>query len=114
MFEGIENGMPGRQRFWKIHRDGTEDKVVMPVLSKFYGIVIRMLCVRSLDARFHAIYQNCELVVGVWPLKIIQGDAPGWVREKVITWATQHQQELLAAWNCCQYRQRPMVIAPLP
>jgi hypothetical protein len=85
----------------------------MPVLSKFYGIVIRMLFARSLGARFHAIYENWELVVGIWPLVIIQGEAPHWVREKVMAWAMQHQKELLAAWNQCQNGRRPALIAPL-
>jgi Domain of unknown function (DUF4160) len=85
----------------------------MPVLSKFYGIVIRMIFARSLGARFHAIYQNWELVVGIWPLVIIQGEAPHWVREKVMMWATEHQQELMAAWRRCQNGLRPVAIAPL-
>ena len=85
----------------------------MPVISKFYGIDIRMLCARALDARFHAIYENSELVVGLWPLKIIQGDAPRRVREMVLEWAAQHQQELLAAWNRLQFGQPPLRIAPL-
>jgi len=85
----------------------------MPVISKFYGIVIRMLCTRSLGARFHAIYNDSELVVGIWPLTIIQGDAPGRVREMVLEWAGQHQQELLATWNRGSFGQRPFAIAPL-
>ena len=85
----------------------------MPVISKFYGIVIRMLCIRSLGARFHAIYNDSELVVGIWPLTIIQGDAPGRVREMVLEWAAQHQQELLAAWNRGSFGQKPFAIAPL-
>jgi len=39
-----------------------------PVLSKFYGIVIRMAFVREFAARFHAMYGPWELVVGVSPL----------------------------------------------
>ena len=93
-------------------RNNTDDEVVMPVLSKFNGIVIRMLCARSLGARFHAIYQNCELVVGIWPLKIIQGDAPAWVKAKVIGWAVEHQGELISAWNSCLVRRQPTAIAP--
>ena len=85
----------------------------MPVISKFYGIVIRMLCARSLGARFHAIYENSELVVGLWPIEIIQGDAPRRVREMVLEWAAQHQQELLAAWHRLEYGQAPLRIAPL-
>ncbi len=86
----------------------------MPVLSKFYGIVIRMAWARVLAARFHAFYGDSELVISVWPVGIIHGDAPAWVREKVMLWAVQHQQELLAAWRRCERRQQPGVIAPLP
>ena len=85
----------------------------MPVISKFYGIVIRMLLARDLTAQFHAIYENTELVVSIWPLKIVQGDAPRRVREMVLEWAAAHQQELLSAWNRCRFGQQPMRIEPL-
>jgi len=85
----------------------------MPVLSKFYGIVIRMLRADVLAAHFHAIYGNTELVVSIWPLKIVQGDAPRRVRELVLEWAAQHQQELLMAWNRCGSGLPPAHIAPL-
>jgi len=85
----------------------------MPVLSKFYGIVIRMLFNRSFAAHFHAIYNNWELIVGVAPLRIIQGDAPGRVRAMVLEWAAEHQEELLQAWNRLSAAQQPLPIAPL-
>jgi hypothetical protein len=85
----------------------------MPVLSKFYGIVIRMLRAQPFDARFHAFYGDTELVVQVWPLKVIEGDAPPRVRQLVLEWATQHQQELLSAWNRCLKGQPIASIAPL-
>jgi hypothetical protein len=72
-----------------------------------------MLCARLVGARFHAFYENYEIVVSVWPLTIVEGDAPSWVREKVMNWAVLHQQELLAAWNRCLAGQRPGIIAPL-
>ncbi len=84
------------------------------MLSKFYGIVIRMLCLPSFAARFHAIYGHSELVVQISPLRIIAGEAPEPVRARVLEWAQQHQQELLAAWNRCCLAQRPLPIPPLP
>lgn len=72
-----------------------------------------MLFIRPFVAHFHAIYENTELVVGVSPVRIIQGDAPARVRDMVIEWATQHQGELLAAWNRLSTAQRPAAIAPL-
>jgi hypothetical protein len=86
----------------------------MPVISKFYGIVIRMWCARVFNARFHAIYQDWELVVNIWPLTIVEGEAPDWVHKKVFEWARLHQQELLSDWNNCLCGRRPRPIAPLP
>jgi hypothetical protein len=85
----------------------------MPVLSKFYGIVVRMLFAPLLGARFHAIYGNQELVVSIQPVAVIQGDAPPRVRALVLEWARQHQFELIAAWRRCQAGIRPEAIAPL-
>ena len=85
----------------------------MPTISKFYGIVIRMMRLREFGARFHAIYENSELVVNLWPLKIVAGEAPGRVRDMVLEWATHHQEELLMAWNKIQAGEGPTAIEPL-
>lgn len=71
----------------------------MPVISKFYGIVIRMFFIQPFAAHFHAIYGDSELIVGINPLKILQGDAPLRVRAMVLEWAQQHQAELQDAWQ---------------
>jgi hypothetical protein len=51
------------------------------------GACIRAVCGRD------------QLVVSIWPLDIIEGDAPIGVRQRVLAWAAQHQQELLATWR---------------
>jgi hypothetical protein len=91
----------------------TDSQKTMPVLSKFYGIVIRMLCVRALGARFHAIYGQSELIVEVSPLRVVAGDAPPRVQTLVLEWARQHQQELLEAWHRLCIAEPPQPIAPL-
>ena len=85
----------------------------MPVISRFYGIVIRMWFIRPFVAHFHAFYQDCELVVGIHPLKILQGDAPRRVRAMVMEWATQHQPELIEAWSRLGQAQGVQPIQPL-
>ena len=85
----------------------------MPVISKFYGIVIRMLFIRPFVAHFHAFYGDCELVVGINPLKIIQGDAPERARSMVMEWALQHQRELLEDWSRLGVAQSARPIEPL-
>ncbi len=85
----------------------------MPVISKFYGIVIRMIFVRHFVAHFHAFYGDCELVVAINPLHILQGCAPARASGMVLEWARAHQVELVEAWRCCSAAQPPQPIAPL-
>jgi hypothetical protein len=85
----------------------------MPVISKFYGIVIGMFVAPAFSARFHAIYGDSELVVAINPLRIIDGHAPQRVCDLVMEWAAQHQRELLEAWNRLTVAQAPPRIAPL-
>ncbi len=85
----------------------------MPVLSKFYGIIIRMAFTPNAGARFHATYGESELVVGLNPLRIIQGDAPVRVRDLVLEWAKAHYVELLGAWQRCASAKPAQPIAPL-
>ncbi len=85
----------------------------MPVISKFYGIVIRMLFLSPFAARFYAFYNDSELIVSIAPLRILQGDAPLRVRVMVLEWARLHQQELQEAWARLRAAQSPLPIAPL-
>ena len=85
----------------------------MPVISKFYGIVIRMLFIRPFTAHFHAIYENWELVVAISPVRIIQGNAPARVCKMVLEWTAQHQSELLDDWGRLARAQTPAPIEPL-
>jgi hypothetical protein len=84
----------------------------MPVLSKFYGIVIRMLFSRELPARFHAFYQGGEAVVQIFPLRIVAGSLPPAATDRILAWAAAHRAELLADWHRCRLAQRPLPIAP--
>jgi hypothetical protein len=70
----------------------------MPVLAKFYGIVIRMLFDQTFGTHFHAFYGDSELVIGLNPLRVIQGEAPPWVREWALDWVRHHQNKLRSAW----------------
>ena len=85
----------------------------MPVISIFYGIVIRMMFIQPFGAHFHAFYDNSELIVGVDPLRIIQGEAPSRMRTMVLEWAASHQRDLVEAWGQLRAAQKPAPIAPL-
>jgi hypothetical protein len=69
----------------------------MPVLAKFCGIVIRMLFDQTFGTHFHAFYGDSELVIGLNPLRVIQGEAPPWVREWALDWVGHYQSRSLSA-----------------
>jgi len=66
----------------------------MPVLAKFCGIVIRVLFDPAFGTHFHAFYQDSELVIGLHPIRVIQGEAPPWVRQWALDWVKHYQSEL--------------------
>jgi hypothetical protein len=69
----------------------------MPVLAKSYGIVMRMLIDQTFGTHFHAFYGDSELVIGLNPLRVIQGEAPPWVREWALDWVGHYQSRSLSA-----------------
>jgi hypothetical protein len=69
----------------------------MPVLAKANGIVMRMLIDQTFGTHFHAFYGDSELVIGLNPLRVIQGEAPPWVREWALDWVGHYQSGSLSA-----------------
>ena len=70
----------------------------MPVISTFYGIVIRMFFNDHAPPHFHAVYGEFELRVAIRPISVLTGDAPPRVVSMVLEWAALHQDELVADW----------------
>ena len=85
----------------------------MPVISQFYGIVIRMFFKDHNPPHFHAIYGEFELIVGISPINVMWGTAPNRVSSMVLEWAALHQDELLEDWNRCQKGGEVLKIEPL-
>ncbi len=65
----------------------------MPVIAKFHGIVMRTLYHRTFGTHLHAIYGEDELVIGLKPVRIIQGEVPPWVKACALAWARQHEHD---------------------
>ncbi len=85
----------------------------MPVISQFYGVIIRMFYNDHIPPHFHAVYGEYELIVSIAPIRIIEGQAPTRVRSMVLEWVAIHQQELMDDWNLCRIAQPPLPIEPL-
>lgn len=62
---------------------------------------------------FHARYGEFEVVVGIDPVRVIDGRIPRRARGLVFEWAAIHQDELRQGWAQAQQRQPPNRINPL-
>jgi len=81
----------------------------MPVIARFYGILIKMYFSQSEHGipHFHAIYAEHNAVFAIETLEMMEGDLPGRAQQLVKEWAAQYQRELLDMWENQEFKQLP-------
>ena len=81
----------------------------MPVIARFYGIVIKMYFSQSEHGvpHFHAVYSEFNGVFSIETLEMIEGDLPLRSQKLVKEWGTQYQSELLRMWQNNEFKQLP-------
>ena len=77
----------------------------MPVLSRFYGIVIRMYFQQSEHnpPHIHALYGDDVAEIDIKTLEILEGSLPKKALELVREWTGIHQAELLHIWETQEF-----------
>ena len=83
----------------------------MPVISRFYGIVIRMYFIQSEHnpPHIHAIYGDNVAALTIQNGSVLEGDLPPKALGMVREWLAINKTELLAMWKSQEFRS----IAPL-
>ena len=73
----------------------------MPVISRFYGMIIKMFFLASEHnpPHFHVVYGEYVGVIDIRTLQMIQGDLPNKALKIVQEWTQIHQEELLKMWE---------------
>ena len=81
----------------------------MPVLTRFYGIVIRMYFQQSEHnpPHIHAIYGETMAAVCINDGTILEGELPKKALEMVIEWTEMHKSELLKMWETQEFTALP-------
>lgn len=79
----------------------------MPVISRFFGILIKMYFSDHNPPHFHAQYGEHAGLIDIQTLAMIEGDLSPRVLKLVLEWAGEHQAELLQMWNTKQFQQLP-------
>jgi len=79
----------------------------MPVVARFYGIVIKMYFREHGVPHFHAIYGEYNGVFNIESLEVIEGDLPRRALRLVKEWAKQYQSDLRQMWDSQEFKQLP-------
>ncbi len=78
----------------------------MPVLSRFYGIIIRMYFQQSEHnpPHIHAIYGEHVATIDFQEKKVIEGELPKKALELVMEWINIHEKELKEIWDTQDFK----------
>ena len=81
----------------------------MPVIARFYGVIIKMYFSQSEHGipHFHAIYGEFNAVFAIETLDILEGNLPVRAQRLVKEWAALYGQELRDIWNRQEFRCLP-------
>ncbi len=79
----------------------------MPVIARFYGILIKMYFKEHGVPHFHALYGEYNGVFEIKSLEMIEGDLPNRAQKMVKEWAEMYQDDLLELWETQKFRKLP-------
>ena len=81
----------------------------MPVLSRFYGIVIRMYFLQSEHnpPQIHAIYNEDVAAIDFMTGKVLEGHLPNKALAMVQEWIAQHRDTLMEIWKTQEFKAIP-------
>lgn len=81
----------------------------MPVITRFYGIIIKMYFSQKEHGvpHFHALYAERNGVFAIRTLEMIEGDLPARSQRLVREWAGHYQKDLLKMWETNEFHQLP-------
>jgi len=79
----------------------------MPVIARFYGIVIKMYFNDHLPPHLHAIYGEYNGVFDLNTMEMIEGDLPGRAVKLVKEWEKEYMDELIKMWTTKIFKKLP-------
>ena len=81
----------------------------MPVLSRFYGIIIRMYFLQREHnpPHIHAIYSENTAAISIIDGEVLEGALPRKALEMVREWIVTNKDELINIWETQEFKQLP-------
>jgi hypothetical protein len=97
-------------------RRGSYPFVIMPIISMFYGIIIRLYLLDNQHhnlPHIHARYAEFEASIRIDDGEVLAGQLPRKQLRLVQAWIELHRDELLADWLLAVEGEKPYKIEPL-
>lgn len=84
----------------------------MPIISNFYGIIIKMYFRESEHnpPYIHAIYNEYIGIIDLNIFKMLEGDLPNKALKMVQEWTENNQQALLKIWETQEFVKLPPLV----
>jgi hypothetical protein len=79
----------------------------MPIIARFYGILIKMYFREHGVPHFHALYGECNGVFDIEKLEMIEGDLPNRAQKMITEWANLYKKDLLEMWETQNFKNLP-------
>ena len=79
----------------------------MPIIARFYGILIKMYFKEHGIPHFHALYGEYNGVFELDTLEMIEGDLPQRAVKMIKEWGTIYGKDLLEMWTTQKFKQLP-------
>jgi hypothetical protein len=81
----------------------------MPIISRFYGMVIKMYFRQSEHnpPHIHVLYGDHNGVIDIQTGQQIEGDLPKRSLRMAQEWTEEHKAELMQIWNTQNFRELP-------
>ena len=79
----------------------------MPVIARFYGILINMYFREHGVPHFHALYGEYNGVFEIKSLEMIEGDLPNRAQKMIKEWGKMYQDDLLELWETQKFKKLP-------
>jgi len=84
-----------------------EKKEIMPVIARFYGILIKMYFKEHGIPHFHAIYGEYNGVFKIDGLEMMEGDLPLRAQKMIREWGEKYRNELMDIWRNQEIKKLP-------
>jgi hypothetical protein len=79
----------------------------MPIIARFYGILVKMYFREHGVPHFHALYGEYNGVFEIETLEMIEGDLPNRAQKMVKEWAGMYKDDLLEMWKTQNFKKLP-------